>query len=193
MKSALGSPKFLMVLSVLALAQFACNLGAQPAGEPTAQPLAQPTAQPAIASPQPTPSNEPQATATTPPSSATLSEHGTPEEAQAMLQKAIEHYNLVGRDQARADFNNRVAPFFDRDLYVACIDTHLVISANGGFPNVVATPGGPLTRSTWDAASTTSIGSVNYSYLNPVTKQAEPKTFYYEKVGSDVCGVGAYH
>ena len=193
MKSALGSPKFLVILFVLALAQFACNFGAQSAVEPTAQPSVQPTAQPSIASPQPTPSSEPQATATTPSPSATLSEHGTPEEAQAMLQKAIAHYNLVGREQALADFNNRVAPFFDRDLYVACINTHLVISANGGFPNVVATPGGPLNRSAWDAASTASIGSVNYSYLNPVTKQTEPKTFYYEKVGSDVCGVGAYH
>ncbi|MGC1375641.1 MAG: hypothetical protein WA821_05435 [Anaerolineales bacterium] len=193
MKSTLGSPKFLVILSVLALAQFACNLGAQPTAAPTAQPVAQPTAQPAIATPQETPAGEPQATPTPPPPSATLSEHGTPEEAQAMLQKAIAHYNQVGRNQALADFNNRVAPFFDRDLYVACIDAHLVISANGGFPNVVATPGGPLTRSTWDAASTTSIGSVNYSYLNPVTGIAEPKTFYYEKVGSDVCGVGAYH
>ena len=31
------------------------------------------------------------------------------------------------------------------------------------------------------------------TYTDPVTKVTEPKTFYYEKVGSDVCGVGVYH
>jgi hypothetical protein len=27
---------------------------------------------------------------------------------------------------------------------------------------------------------------------DPVTKVNTPKTFYYEKVGTDVCGVGVY-
>jgi len=130
--------------------------------------------------------------ATQPPTSATP-DRGTPADAMAMLQKAVEHYNTVGRTQALADFTHRVAPFFDRDLYVACIDSSLIQSANGGYPNLVGSPIEPISRSAWDAASINTIGSVSYSWLDPATGTTEPKTFYYEKVGSDVCGVGAYN
>ncbi len=119
--------------------------------------------------------------------------HGSTDDAQTMLKKAVEHYKAVGRTQALADFTNRVAPFFDRDLYVACIDANLVQSANGGYPNLVGSSVEPINRAAWDAASTTSIGSVSYTWLDPANGQLEPKTFYYEKVGKDVCGVGAYN
>ena len=110
-----------------------------------------------------------------------------------MLQLAIQHYQSVGRTQALADFTAGTSPFKDRDLYVACIDSHLVQSANGGFPNLVGSSVEPLSRAAWDAASTSNIGSIHYSYINPVTGKTEPKTLYYEKVGTDVCGVGAYN
>jgi hypothetical protein len=183
-----GYRKIFLVLLALALAQLACNFGAQPS---TA--VSQPTstsAQPSTVVPKPMSSNVP--TATQPPA-ATTSARGTIDEAKAMLQKAVEHYNSVGRKQALADFTGRVAPFFDRDLYVACIDSHLIQSANGGYPNLVGSAIEPISRAAWDKASENNIGSVNYSWLDPATGTTEPKTFYYEKVGSDVCGVGAYH
>src|SRR5262249_50633554 len=55
---------------------------------------------------------------------ATKGERGTPAEAKAMLEKAVEHYKSVGRTQAFADFNAKKAPFFDRDLYVFCNDSN---------------------------------------------------------------------
>ena len=160
MKSLLGDQKFFIALLVLALAQFACNFGAQPSPQPSAQP--------SIAGPQQTPSSEPQATQSP---TVVSSERGTPDEAQAMLQKAVEHYNLVGRAQALENFTGRVAPFFDRDLYVACIDSHLIQTANGGFPNLVGSSVEPLSRSAWDSASNNNISLINYSYLDPVTKK----------------------
>ncbi|HTX79161.1 MAG TPA: hypothetical protein VMC62_05810 [Longilinea sp.] len=117
---------------------------------------------------------------------------GTPDEAKAMLQKAIDHYNKVGRDQALQDFTNRVAPFFDRDLYVACIDSTLTQTANGGYPQYVGTQIQPLSQSDWDNATSTSVSSITYAWLNPETNELGQKTFFFEKVGSDVCGVGAY-
>ena len=180
MRLPLGDRKILMALLVVALAQFACSFGAQSSSTNV---VPQPTASSAAQSTQPPVALTPVAT----------SAHGSPEEAQAMLQKAVAHYNSVGRGQALADFNGRVPPFFDRDLYVACIDSHLVISANGGFPKLVGTSVEPLSRAAWDSASTSAISSINYQYTNPATGTTEPKTFYYEKVGSDVCGVGAYH
>ena len=159
----------------LALTQFACNLGGQSA---------------ATGSP-PTPSSEPQAT---------LAERGTPDEAKAMLQKAVEHYTAVGPDQALADFTGRVAPFFDRDLYVVCMDSSDIETANGGFPQYVGTSadalldtdGKPLGKATWEIASTTTVNSINYHWVNPVSGKTEPKTLFFQKVGADVCGVGVY-
>lgn len=164
----------LVVLIVLAVVQLACSLGSLLSSSNPGQP----------------PASGSQATQ---PASATNSTRGTPAQAQAMLKLAVAHYLAVGRTQALKDFNNRVSPFFDRDLYVACIDSHLIISANGGFPNLVGSAVEPLSRAQWDAASTSKISSTNYSYTDPATGQTEPKTLYYEKVGTDVCGVGAYH
>jgi cytochrome c len=167
MKSPIGYRHFYVVVLILALAQLACNFGTQPTLSSGSQPSQSP--------------------------SGAASDRGTPDEAMAMLRKAVQHYSSVGRKLALADFTGRVAPFFDRDLYVACIDAHLVQSANGGFPNLVGSSVEPISRAAWDSASNNSIGSVNYQWINPASGLTEPKTFYYEKVGSDVCGVGAYH
>ena len=167
------------VVLMLALTQFACGAGAQPpAAEPGSSAGGGPSQPPAA-----------------------QSERGTPAEAQAMLQKAIEHYNSVGRTQALADFNGRVAPFFDRDLYVVCMGADHVETANGGFPQYVGTSadlltdvnGNPLGKTVWDTASETAVNSVDYHWINPVSGQTEPKTLFFQKVGTEVCGVGAYN
>jgi hypothetical protein len=174
--------QILLVFLTLMLAQFACNFGAQPTSS----------------APQPTLSGGQEVTQ---PPSTTLAERGTIDEAKAMLQKAIEHYNSAGRDRALADFNGRVAPFFDRDLYVVCMGSDHIETANGGFPEYVGssadaltdTDGNPLGKTVWAAASTTATNSVDYHWINPVSGQTEPKTLFFQKVGSDVCGVGVYN
>src|SRR2546428_12885255 len=72
---------------------------------------------------------------------------GTPAEAKAMLAKAVAHYKKVGRTQALKDFNSRKPPFFDRDLYVACVASNGITVANGGYPPLV----GP-SRGAWKDA-----------------------------------------
>ncbi len=183
MKYLLGYRQFLIVLLALALAQAACNFGGQPAAGTT--------------SPQETPSGAEQATQ--PPPAAT-SERGTVDEAKAMLAKAVDHYNAVGRQQALADFTAKVAPFFDRDLYVVCMGADHIETANGGFPQYVGTSGDqlisvdgvPLGQAVWDALASSNEGSVSYHWVNPVNGKTEPKTLYFQKVGTDVCGVGVY-
>ncbi len=133
--------------------------------------------------------------------SANLSERGTPAEAHAMLELAIAHYLDVGREQALADFNSGQAPFFDRDLYVVCIDANHIETANGGFPQYVGVSadslldvnGNPLGRTIWDISSPTAINSVGYQWINPVSGETEPKILFFEKIDSEVCGVGAYN
>jgi cytochrome c len=133
--------------------------------------------------------------------SATVSERGTPAEARAMLQKAVDHYNSVGREQALSDFNHKKAPFGDRDLYVVCIGPHDKLTANGGFPQYVGlspdilkdAEGKPLGKSIWETGNSKGEGSVEHLMTNPVSRKIERKITFVQKIGDDVCGVGAYN
>jgi len=126
-------------------------------------------------------------------------ERGTPAEAQAMVDKAVAHYQKVGRDQALADFNAKKEPFGDRDLYVFCLDAQHVQVANGGYPSLVGrtadtvtdVSGRPMGKALWDVAKK-GTGSVRYKWYNPVSTLYEPKTAFVKKAGNDICGVGAY-
>lgn len=134
------------------------------------------------------------------PASTAKSERGTPAEAKALLAQAVEHYNSVGRKQALADFTERKAPFYDRDLYVFCISTDGRTTANGGFPQYVGTSvdalkdadGKPLGRRILESANN-GEGSVEYRWINPANHQMERKVAFAKKVGEDICGVGAYN
>jgi cytochrome c len=125
---------------------------------------------------------------------------GTPAEAKAMLAKAAAHYKAVGRKQALADFTGKKAPFADRDLYVFCIGPDRLMVANGGFPSFVGMSvdvlkdanGKPLGSALWEAGSRAGGGAVEYPHINPVSHKPEPKVSFVEKMGDDVCGVGAY-
>ena len=142
-----------------------------------------------------------EATAEAPPPEATKGERGTPDEAKAMLQLAIEHYQSAGRDQALADFNAGASPFIDRDLYVVCLGHDAVETANGGFPQYVGVSansildadGNPLGKALLDAAAGQDIGSVAYRWINPVSGETEDKVTFVKDLGQDVCGVGAYN
>ena len=129
-------------------------------------------------------------------------ERGTPAEAQAMLQLAVAHYQEVGRKQALADFNGKKPPFFDRDLYVFCVGADSsTLTANGAFPQYVGqsvdvwrdADGKPLGRAIQDAARKNDQGSIAYRMFNPISGQIEPKISFWQKLGEDVCGVGAYN
>jgi cytochrome c len=200
--------RVLSFLAVLAIAGAACNtLSAPPdvAVSAPAPPTSAAPTQPAAATQAPAATETPAAAAneapTEAPAPAATAERGTPDEARAMMLAAIEHYNTVGREQALADFNGKVAPFFDRDLYVVYIDSGHIETANGGFPQYVGTSadavqdvdGNPLGKTIWETSSTTAVSSVNYFWVNPVSGQTEPKTLFFEKVGTDACGVGAYN
>ena len=126
---------------------------------------------------------------------------GTPAEARAMLQKAIDHFKSAGRRQALADFTAGRAPFRDRDLYVVCVAADRKILASGGFPQYVGMSadmmrdarGNPIGKALWEAAAKDPAGSIQYPMINPMTHQTELKTTFYAKVADDVlCCVGAY-
>lgn len=125
---------------------------------------------------------------------------GTPAEAEAMLAKAIAHYQQVGRTQALADFTAKKAPFADRDLYVFCVGPDRTVTAHGADPKQIGTKvddlkdvdGKAFGAEVLAAGNKPGGGSVEYRWMNPVSRQVEPKVSVVRKVGTEICGVGAY-
>jgi hypothetical protein len=147
-----------------------------------------------------TPKTSPTNSAVASPLPSPKGDRGTPDEARAMLEKAVGHYNSASRDTALKDFNNKKGEYIDRDLYVACIGSDDKLVANGGFPNLVGT-----SADAWKDADGNQLGkairtaqskgetSIKYKWTNPVTRAMEPKIFFFQKIGEDICGVGAYN
>ena len=123
------------------------------------------------------------------------------DEARAMLGRAVAHYEQAGREQALRDFTAPATQFVDRDLYVFCYGPDGLISAHGASADLVGDTVASLRdvdgkafgeEMTTVANASPEGGQVEYKWANPTTGQVEPKVSVVRKVGSDVCGVGAY-
>ena len=127
-------------------------------------------------------------------------ERGTLAEARAMLQKAVAHYTAAGRKQALADFTGKKPPFVDRDLYVVCVGPGGIVTAHGASAAYVGQSADllkdaenkPVGTTIWNMGSSKGSGSLLYPMINPLTKKVEKKNTVFQKVGEDVCAVGAY-
>lgn len=127
-------------------------------------------------------------------------QRATPAEAKAMLVKAIAYYKQIGRAQALKDFTARKPPFLDRDLYVVCVGPKGIITAHGALASYVGqsadllkdAEGKPLGSAIFNLGTSKGTGELEYPMANPVSKKIERKHSYIEKVGDDVCAVGAY-
>jgi cytochrome c len=128
---------------------------------------------------------------------ATAGEKGTPAEAQALLDKAVKLVQTEGNTKALAAFNDPKGQFVDRDLYVFCYGPDGKITAHHDPARI-----GNEVASIKDAdgkdigkemmAAGTKGGTVEYKWMNPVSKKVETKVSYLKKAGDQVCGVGAY-
>jgi hypothetical protein len=119
--------------------------------------------------------------------------------AKALLEKVIAHVKTVDRKRAFFEFTGRRRPFFERDLYVVCVDAHLVVVAHGGFPTYVGSAnffkdmnGTLMAPVIWDAA-TKGDGTVRYTIRDDETDNVvERKIGVFKRVKNDVCGVVAH-
>ena len=123
----------------------------------------------------------------------------TEAEAQAMVKKAIQHYDKVGKDKAMADFSQSPGPFVDRDLYVVVDEMDGTVLAHIN-PKIVGrnmidlrdADGHYQIRERLDAAKQSTSGWQDFKFFNPVTKKIEPKRAYWEKHDNLVFACGAY-
>jgi cytochrome c len=129
---------------------------------------------------------------------AVAADKGTPEEAKALLEKAIA---AVKADEAKAlaAFNDPKGGFVDRDLYVFCFDKDGNVTANGANQAMIGTntkgikdPDGKAIGEEMLALAGKGGGSIEYKWRSPTTGQVASKVSFVKTAGKQNCGVGAY-
>jgi hypothetical protein len=125
-------------------------------------------------------------------------ERGTPEEAQALLDRAVALVQSEGEEKALAVFNDRKGAFVDRDLYVFCmgpeykITAHVEVGMRGIDVATLKDPDGKQIGREMIEIAKRGGGSIEYRWVNPVSKDVEPKISFLKAAGTQFCGVGAY-
>jgi len=128
---------------------------------------------------------------------ALASEKGTPEEAKALLQKAVAAME-ADQEAALAAFADQEGDFVDRDLYVFCftadgdITAHIDPSLIGQNARPLTDPDGLAVGEKLLALAQEGGGELEYKWQNPVSGDIETKVSYLAKAGDQTCGVGAY-
>jgi cytochrome c len=125
-------------------------------------------------------------------------ERGTPEQAQALCDRAVSHMKEVGPETAIKDFNDPKGGYIDHDLFVIVYDPNATIMT--GVPALIGKDARSLTDVTGkefgkdiiDAAHKRDGSWVEYHMTNPTTKKVELKTSYTREFGDYVVFVGAY-
>lgn len=127
---------------------------------------------------------------------------GTSAEATAMVQKAVAHIKKVGRDKAFADFNNKHGAFTDRDLYVVVYDLKGKVLAHGANEKLIGKDVLELRdmdgkyfvkeRVEMMSKSPDAKGWQDYKFMNPVTRQIEPKSMFLQRLDDMIVGCGIY-
>jgi cytochrome c len=124
----------------------------------------------------------------------------TPEQAQALSERAAAYIVEVGEEKAFAVFTSKDGGFVDGELYVFCYDRYGVVVANGGNPSLVSR--NLMHMKDPDGAEPTALGVnmgfekgrgwISFKWPNPETKRIERKSAYVIRTADTVCGVGYY-
>jgi signal transduction histidine kinase len=119
-----------------------------------------------------------------------------------MVEKAIAHIRKVGRDKAFADFNNRQGAFTDRDLYVVVYDLKGKVLAHGANEKMIGKDVIELRDSDGKyfvkervemmSRSPNAKGWQDYKFMNPVSRQIEPKSMFIQRFEDIIVGCGIY-
>lgn len=127
---------------------------------------------------------------------------GTTAEATAMVDKAIAHIKRAGREKAFADFSDKNGPFVDRDLYVVVYDLNGKVLAHGANSKMIGKDLIDLRdsdgkyfvkeRVAMMSKAPDAKGWQDYQFMNPVSRQIEPKTMFLQRYEDIMIGCGVY-
>ncbi len=124
-------------------------------------------------------------------------QYGTPEEAKAMLDKAVA---AVKADKTKAldMFNKGEGGFKDRDLYVFCANaSDGILTAHPQLKgeqlkDIKGKKGFPLGREIMRTSTEGKVNQVTYWWPRPGSDKPLEKHTSFTKVGDQICGVGYY-
>jgi cytochrome c len=122
-----------------------------------------------------------------------------PEEAKAMVKKAITFLKANGKEKAFAEFNNPSGKFVKGELYIFVYEPNGTMVANGQNMKLInknllgfKDSDGKLFVQEFMAVAKKGSGWVDYKWTNSVTKQIQAKTTYIEATGDLIIGCGVY-
>jgi cytochrome c len=132
--------------------------------------------------------------------SAAAGEQGTKDEAVTMVKKAIEYIKANGNEKAFEEISNPKGSFIDRDLYVVVYDMNAKCLAHGQKKSMVGkellefkdTDGKEFMKERVELMKQQPSAWQDYKFMNPVSKQIEPKSMYLERTGDLIVGCGIY-
>lgn len=128
-------------------------------------------------------------------------EHGTAEEAKAMVERACAYLKAVGPEKAFAAFMDPAnKDFHDRDLYVFVRSMDGNTVAHGVNKGMIGhtsleskdADGKLYNKEIMETAINKGNGWVDYRWPNPVDRKIEQKSSYVQKEGDYVIGAGFY-
>jgi signal transduction histidine kinase len=125
---------------------------------------------------------------------------GTAAEAEAMVKKGVAYAKANGRDKFLAEVVNSKGEFIDRDLYISVWNTKAVVLAHGVNPKLVGkdiielkdADGKFFMKEIVSKAASAGSGWVDYKWVNPVTKEIQAKSAYFEKLDDMIISTGHY-
>ena len=128
-------------------------------------------------------------------------DHGTADEAVALVKKAISFYKANGKEKVAAEINGKTGMFESKDLYVfmSPLEPGPVV-AHGANPKLVGRPlsdlrdvdGVYFTRRFREVAGKEGKGWVDYKWPNAKSGSMEAKHTYVERVDDYYFACGVY-
>ena len=122
--------------------------------------------------------------------SAVAQDHGTKDEAKALVDAALAHIKKVGNEQSFKDFTSDKASWTKKDLYVFVMDAKGGTLAHGSNEKLVGKNmidlkdqnGKLFMRELTDLSATKGEGWVDYDWAHPVSKKVEGKSTYVKRI-----------
>lgn len=125
----------------------------------------------------------------------------TPDEAIAMVKKAVGYIKANGADKAYADFDNKTGQFVDRDLYVVVYGLDGKVLAHGANEKLIGkdmmdaqdVDGKAYVKERMEMTAKQPGGFwQDYKFVNPTSKKVEPKQMYCQKLDNTSVCAGVY-
>jgi cytochrome c len=133
--------------------------------------------------------------------SASAGEHGTKDEAVAMVNRVEAMFRKEGAEATfKAVSDKTIAQFHDRDLYPFIYDMNGLCVAHGARPALIGKnlsglkdqDGNYLIREMIEIVRGPGTGWVDYKWPNPINNKIEDKSSYVARMGDYFVGVGVY-